>query len=353
MNKIINILKKKPLPLDKFINISLYNKNFGYYMKKNPFGESGDYITSPLISNLFGEMITIWCVAFWENLGKPNKIIIVEMGPGDGSLCKDILTTSKNFKNFYECLTIKLYEKSDKLKNIQKKKIKNSKIEWIDSLSKLKNGPIIFLGNEFFDSLPIKQFHKKKKKIYEKYVFFSKKEKKIKFLFKKTNKNLIKKIKKLNLFSGDGIIEYPFSSIKYLKIISKKIIKYNGGLLVFDYGYTKKKSENTLKSLFRHKHVDTFFNPGHADITSHINYELFSNILIKENLKVQKVVTQSEFLQKLGIIERANLLSKKMSFKTKADIFYRLKRLLHYKMMGDLFKVLFAKKKGNKFSLGF
>jgi len=353
MNKIINILKKKPLPLDKFINISLYNKNFGYYMKKNPFGEHGDYITSPLISNLFGEMITIWCVAFWENLGKPNKIIIVEMGPGDGSLCKDILTTSKNFKDFYKCLTVKLYEKSTKLKNIQKTKIKHTKIEWIDSLSKLKDGPIIFLGNEFFDSLPIKQFHKKKKKIYEKYVVFSKKEKKIKFLFKKANKYLIKNIKNLNLFSRDGVIEYPFDSIKYLKIISKKITKYNGGLLVFDYGYTKKKNKNTLKSISRHKHVDILFNPGHADITSHINYDLFSNILVKENLKVQKVVSQSEFLQKLGIIERANLLSKKMNFKTKADIFYRLKRLLHYRMMGDLFKVLFARKKNNKFSLGF
>ena len=115
----------------------------------------------------------------------------------------------------------------------------------------------------------------------------------------------------------------------------------------------KKKNENTLESIFKHKHVDIFFNPGHADITSHIDYELFSNILIKENLKVQKVITQNEFLQKLGIIERANLLSKKMSFKAKADMFYRLKRLLHYRMMGNLFKVLFAKKINNKFSLGF
>ena len=75
MNKIINILKeKKSIPLDQFINISLYDKKFGYYMKKNPFGKDGDFITSPLISNLFSEMIAIWCVAFWENLGKPKKI---------------------------------------------------------------------------------------------------------------------------------------------------------------------------------------------------------------------------------------------------------------------------------------
>ena len=101
MNKIINILKeKKSIPLDQFINISLYDKKFGYYMKKNPFGKEGDFITSPLISNLFGEMLAIWCIAFWEHIGKPRKILLVELGPGDGTLCKDLLKTFKQFKNF-------------------------------------------------------------------------------------------------------------------------------------------------------------------------------------------------------------------------------------------------------------
>ena len=91
----------KSIPLDQFINILLYDKKFGYYMKKNPFGKEGDFITAPLISNLFGEMIAIWCVAFWEYIGKPRKILLVELGPGDGSLCKDLLKTFRQFKNFY------------------------------------------------------------------------------------------------------------------------------------------------------------------------------------------------------------------------------------------------------------
>ena len=129
MNKIVNILKeKKSIPLDQFINIALYDKKIGYYMKKNPFGKDGDFITSPSISNLFSEMIAIWCVAFWEHLGKPKKIQIVELGPGDGSLCKDLLRIFKNFKDFYKCLNIKLLEKSIKLKKIQKNKIKTKKV---------------------------------------------------------------------------------------------------------------------------------------------------------------------------------------------------------------------------------
>ena len=125
MNKLINILKKNEfIPLDKFINIALYEKKTGYYMKKNPLGKNGDYITAPLISNLFGEMIAIWCVSYWEYLGKPKKIIVAELGPGDGSLCQDLLSAFKNFKDFYKSVEIRLMEKSNKLKSIQKTKIK-------------------------------------------------------------------------------------------------------------------------------------------------------------------------------------------------------------------------------------
>ena len=150
MNEIINILKKKKsLPLDQFIETALYNNTFGYYMKKNPLGKKGAFITSPLITKLFSEMIVIWLISYWQYLGKPKKINIIELGPGDGSLCKDILDTSKNFRDFYNSLEIKLLEKSDKLKKIQKIKIKNSKVQWINSISEIKYGPLVFLANEF------------------------------------------------------------------------------------------------------------------------------------------------------------------------------------------------------------
>ena len=160
MNKIINILKeKKSIPLDQFINIALYDKKFGYYMRKNPFGKRGDFITSPLISNLFGEMLAIWCVAFWEYIGEPKKILLVELGPGDGSLCKDLLKTFRQFNKFYNSLEINLLEISKKLKTIQKTKISSKKVKWIKKIEDIYYGPIIFLGNEFFDSLPIKQIY--------------------------------------------------------------------------------------------------------------------------------------------------------------------------------------------------
>ena len=354
MNKIINILKeKKSIPLDQFINIALYDKKFGYYMKENPFGKEGDFITSPLISNLFGEMLAIWCVAFWEHVGRPRKILLVELGPGDGTLCKDLLKTFKQFKNFYNSLEINLLEISDKLKSIQKVKINNKKVEWIKNIKEINRGPVIFIGNEFFDALPIKQICKKKKMFFEKYVTLSNDNKKIRFLHKKANSSLIRHIQNLNLISIGNTIEYPLEAIKFLEAIAKKINKFDGGLLTFDYGYEAKKNQNTLQSVKKHKYTNILSMPHHSDITSHLNFKLFHKILKKNNLAVKKITAQNEFLKKIGILERANILSKKMTFKEKANMFYRLKRLLDYREMGSIFKVLFAHKKGRKFSLGF
>ena len=158
-------------------------------------------------------------------------------------------------------------------------------------------GPVIFLGNEFFDALPIKQIYKRKKLFFENYVALSNDNKKIKFLHKKANNSLIKHIQNLNLVSVGNTIEYPLVAIKFLKVIAKKINKLDGGLLTFDYGYTTKKNQNTLQSVKKHKYTNLFSMPHHSDITSHINFKLFHKILKKNNLDVKKITTQNEFLK--------------------------------------------------------
>jgi len=354
MNKIINLLKeKKSIPLDQFINIALYDKKFGYYMKKNPLGKIGDFITSPMISNLFGEMLAIWCVAYWQFLGEPKKIVIVELGPGDASLCNELLKTFKKFKSFYNSLEINLLEISHTLKKIQKNKINNKKVKWIKNIEEIQFGPIIFIGNEFFDSLAIKHIFKKKNLFFEKHITLSTKRKKIEFLNSSVDTKLLKYMLDLKLFTENDFVEYPIEAIQYLKVIAKKIDKFDGGLLIFDYGYLNGKNKKTLQSVKKHKYINIFKQPGQSDITSHINFKLFQKILKKNNLNAKNIVDQSEFLQKMGIIKRANIISKSMTFKEKANMFFRLKRLLSNKEMGSLFKVLLAQKENKNFSLGF
>ena len=214
-DKIVN------LPLDKFINISLYNKKSGYYIKKNPFGKKGDFITAPNISILFSEMIAIWCVAFWENLGCTKKINIVELGGGNGSMMLEMIKVFERFNNFKKSSNYYILEKSHFLKKIQKKQLVDHNVKWIDSLNKLNNGPNIFLANEFFDALPMKQFIKKNDKWFEK---------KIKILSKNnfelvdaiTNIQSLEKKIGIDLKKNQKFIEFSPLAYKYLNIISKK-----------------------------------------------------------------------------------------------------------------------------------
>ena len=118
---------KKILSIDNYINEALYNKKFGYYMKKNPFGEKGDFVTSPNISILFSEMIALWIVSFWKYLKCPKKFNLIELGAGNGSMMKEIINTFEKFPNIKRSCKIYIYEKSIYLKNIQKKNLKKKK----------------------------------------------------------------------------------------------------------------------------------------------------------------------------------------------------------------------------------
>ena len=342
----------KIIPIDKFVENALYNSQHGYYSTKNPFGKSGDFITAPGISSLFSEMIAIWIISFWKNLNKPKKFNIVELGPGDGKLCKVLIRTFKQFPDFYKSTNIFLYERSRKLKDVQKNKIKETGVSWLKNINQIKGGPTLFFGNEFFDAIPIKQFEKKNEKVYEKYLKIDKNSS-LKTILKKAPIKIVRELKKFKLLKRNGIIEYPKLGFRELEVMVRKIKKFDGGLLLIDYGFLKQENISTLQSIKSHKKNRIFNNIGNADITSLVNFTLLKDYLSKNELTLNKVVSQSFFLKRVGILSRAEILGNRMSFKEKTDLYLRLKRLLDPKYMGDLFKVIFAYKTKKKFLLGF
>ena len=123
--------QKINIPLDEFINFSLYDKKNGYYMKKNPFGKKGDFTTAPNISRLFSEMIAIWLISFWQNLGSPKNFNLIELGAGNGEMMRILVESFKNFPSFLNSCNIFIHEKSSNLIKIQKKKLKNDNIKWL------------------------------------------------------------------------------------------------------------------------------------------------------------------------------------------------------------------------------
>jgi len=347
----MKVKTNKSISLDRFINKSLYSKSSGYYMKKNPFGEKGDFITAPNISILFSEMISIWIIALWEKLKKPKKINVVELGAGNGEMMLNIVKTSNQFLLFKNSCNFLIFEKSPYLKKIQKEKLKNFNVNWLNKFDQINNDPTIFIGNEFFDSLPIKQFIKKKRNWFEIYVDLSSKKKK--FIEKKIDFKKFEKKIGINLSKNEKFIEFSPLMFQSLKKISNIINKKNGGLLIIDYGYFNEKMFNTLQSVKKHKKTNILNYDSGCDITHLLNYKFIKKVAKKFKLNVNGFSTQRDFLIKLGIIERAEIISKNVPFSVKADIYYRLKRLIDIKQMGELYKVMFITNKKNKFKLGF
>ncbi len=345
------ILKKdSTIPLDKFIDKVLYDKNKGYYMNSNPIGAGGDFITSPNISIMFSEMIAVWLISFWEKIGCPKNINIVELGAGNGEMMYQILNTFKKFKNCKKSSNFFIFEKSRYLKKIQKRKLKFENIKWVNNL-KFSKFPTIFIANEFFDALPIKQFVNKKNTWYEKYIV--NKNNSFNFFDKKIKKEAIEKLLKHKIFKNQKFIEFSPLGNKILGSITNIIRKNNGGLLIFDYGYNSRIMFDTLQSVKKHKKNNLLKNIYKADITYLINFNFLKETIKKLKISSINLTTQRKFLLKMGILERAEIVSKNMPFSKKSDVHFRIKRLIDKKQMGTLFKVLFATNKKNNFSLGF
>jgi len=341
--------KKKSLPVDKFFQNVLYDRKNGYYATKQPFGEKGDFITAPKISNLFSEIIAIWIITAWQVFGKPKKFNIIELGPGDGSLTKVLLQVFKRFPEFNTSKKIYLYETSSFLKKIQKENIKSNEVEWIRTFKNINGGPVIFFGNEFFDAIPIKQFKREDGILFEKYYALNKSNK-ITEIFKKASKQDFSNINSYKSLKKLKFVEFPKYGFDELNKMIKKILRVKGCLLMIDYGYLNSNSNNTLQSVIKHKKNNLLNNLGKADITSHVNFQLLNEFFVKNNLKVKKIVPQQKFLKNMGIIERAETIGKKMNFKDQSNMYLRLKRLLSPRLMGELFKVTLAyKHKSNKF----
>ena len=348
----MNLKKHSIFPLDKFINFCLYDKKNGYYMKKNPFGKKGDFITAPNISILFSEMIAIWILSFWKSIGSPKKFNLIELGAGNGEMMRVLLETFKNFPSFLNSCKFFICEKSPKLIKIQKIRLSKQKISWIPKIDRIDKNPTIFIANEFFDSLAIKQFKKNNNLWFEKFIKF---ESKKKFFYFEKETNIKKFEKKINfkISKNQDFIEFSEMGLNYLAKISKFIKKNSGGLLLIDYGYTDKKMKNTLQAISNHKFANILDDIGNVDITHNISFELFRKFTDQMGGLKNNITTQKKFLTKMGIKQRAEIISQNLNFSNKADIYYRLNRLIDEKQMGNLFKVMFIKNKKNNFKLGF
>ncbi|MBA8666665.1 SAM-dependent methyltransferase [Holosporaceae bacterium 'Namur'] len=315
------------IPLDQFLSICISY----YYNTRDPFGKKGDFITAPEITQMFGEIIGIWCANAWIKLGMP-KFNLVEIGGGRGTLMDDLLRGTKHIREFAENIrNIYMIETSESLKSIQRQKLSlhNYNFIWLDDIENLEPNPNIIINNEFFDALPIKQFIKSKHGFKE--VFITLKENK--FVFAPLGVEIQSDIE----CKADDIIEVSPVRESYANKIATIIKDYGGAGLIIDYGYINSPFISTLQAMKDNTYHNIFHNIGEADLTSHVDFD--SLIKIFENEKLQYLFsTQGEFLKKCGIEFRAEQLIKNGADKKKIQS--ELYRLVDKEQMGELFKVL-------------
>lgn len=320
-----DILLKTPITLEKFLKEVLYGE-YGYYSHNKVVGSKGDFITSPEISQSFGDLISLFFIekiaSFIESNPNNSEICFLEMGPGRGTFLKDFLRVLSQYKKIYEKTNIYLYECSDYLKSLQIENNKNhiEKIKWIDSLTDLPETPLFVFANEFFDSLPICQ---------------------------KSNDHivLVDSDKSGNLFLSktEEILEIPNMEIKVIDDISNHIKKHSGGMLVIDYGYIENtKKISTLQSIHKHKRCGVFENLGSADISHHVDFKRLYNQLLENGFNTSKTVTQKQFLENLGINEYIKKFLPYVEESNKSNFITGATRLISPQHMGEIFKVIWC-----------
>ena len=208
------------------------------------------------------------------------------------------------------------------------------------------------MANEFFDAIPIKQFFKKKEGWVERFVEL-KNPKKAEFKGQKINIKKLEESLKFEISKNQNIIEYSPETFQYLDAICNIIQKNDGGILIIDYGYLNSKMHDTLQAVNNHKYSKILENIGDSDITYNISFGLFQKF-VKKFYNLNSIITnQKKFLTKMGIIQRAEIVSKNIPFSKKTDLFYRIRRLIDEKQMGKLFKVMLIKNIKNNFKIGF
>ncbi|MBO0333059.1 SAM-dependent methyltransferase [Sneathiella sp. CAU 1612] len=328
------IEKSGSISLYDFMKLSLSHPEFGYYSRQEPFGEQGDFITAPEISQMFGELIGLWAVDAWIKLGSPAKFNLVELGPGNGTLMADILRSARVAPAFLAAAQIQLVENSPRLRAKQATSLSDHEVCWHDTFPDLEDMPIILIANEFFDALPIHQY------CYQDGVW---RERLVSTADNGFAFSLSPETTSLDLVPAcaDGdILETCPDGEEIIGRLSKLLSVNGGAALIVDYGAADTILGDSFQAVKGHGHVDPLNNPGEADLTAHVKFAILKKIAATQGITIQGPTSQGRFLERLGIEARHHMLRQKADDAQKKKLDAQLRRLTSASEMGTLFKVM-------------
>ncbi|MGH6840524.1 MAG: class I SAM-dependent methyltransferase [Methylocella sp.] len=306
MNPLENLIRETiaengPISIESYMTLALAHPVHGYYAAKMPLGESGGFTTAPEISQMFGELVGLWCVAVWRAMGEPRPLLLVELGPGRGSLVADALRAARIAPDFLTALELNLVETSEVLRQCQRVALKGSQVaaRWHNSVEELPSGPAIIVANEFFDCLPVRQFVRGQSGWHERLVGLDGEGRLCFGLAPDAEPGF-------SAPSEPGqVIEAGLAADRLMTRLAARISAQGGALLVIDYGYDTEGRGETLQAVKRHRFADPLRDPGEADLSAHVDFRGLSRSARAAGAEVHGPVPQGEWLARLGIHERA------------------------------------------------
>ena len=320
-----------PISVAQYMTACLHDPDFGYYATRPAIGEAGDFITAPMISQMFGEMLGVWAASAWELMGRPAELRMVEIGPGDGTLMSDVLKTVRHAPGFLEAADVWLVETSAPLRRRQAKALGET-VRWAASLAEVPAGaPTLVVANELLDCLPARQFVRTAIGWAEQVVGLDA-DGELAFGLAATPAAGL-----LPDAAPGQVFEQSAAQAALGADLGRRIAADGGAALLIDYGRAEPGFGDTLQALFRHQKVDPLACPGEADLTVHADFPAVMAAARAEGAQAA-ILTQTAFLARMGIGERAEALVRAAPGKT-GTLGRQLHRLIGADEMGELFKV--------------
>jgi NADH dehydrogenase [ubiquinone] 1 alpha subcomplex assembly factor 7 len=321
-----------PLNVAQYMTACLHDPQDGYYATRPALGLDGDFITAPLLSQMFGELIGVWIAASFEQMGRPSAFRLIEMGPGDGTLMSDILRAVRRVPGLLDAADVWLVEVSEPLRKLQRERLDHP-VSWANDLAGVPAGvPILLVANELLDCLPARQFVRTPIGWAEQVVTLDG-EAGLAFGLAGSPASTL-----LPEAAVGATYEQSAAQASLGAALGRRIAGDGGAALLIDYGRSEPGYGDTLQALKRHQKVDPLACPGEADLTIHADFPAVRHAAEAEGA-ASALRTQGDFLARMGIGPRAEVLIRARPDRS-ATIGRQLNRLIGADEMGELFKAL-------------
>ena len=324
------IAESGPISVAQYMTACLHDPEGGYYATRPGLGPAGDFVTAPLISQMFGELIGVWLVSAWELMGRPGRFRLVEMGPGDGALMSDVRRAVRLAPDFLKAADIWLVEVSSPLRALQAERLGET-VRWARSLEEVPDGvPLLLIANELLDCLPARQFVRTAVGWAEQVIGLDAKGR-LAFGLAATPATGL-----LPPAAEGAVYEQSAAQAALGAQLGRRVAADGGAALLIDYGRAEPGFGDTLQALRRHDKVDPLACPGEADLTVHADFPAVRAAAEAQGASTA-ILSQATFLAKMGIGARSEALLRARPDRS-ATLGRQLQRLVGADEMGELFK---------------